>query len=159
MVDEAFSRALSFKARLRSLESQLAAESAKKIAVQQRLDALQVQNRNLQAQFSAVEGRKNVGSRKRLIEDEIRSSKLYQELLRELDCLRGELDKMKRDNLILNEATESGRSKLQRQLKIMLDEAVLVPSRREYYARLIQELNVDTLMLLQRDMRFFDDQN
>lgn len=159
MVDEAFSRALSFKAHMRGLESQLAAERAKTIALEQRLEALQVQNRKFQAQISEFEGRKIIGSKKRLIEDEIRSSKLYQELHGEKERLQSELDKMKKDKLIADEATERGRSKFQHHLETMVDEAVLVPSRREYYARLVKELNVDRLMLLQRDMRFFDDKN
>jgi len=89
----------------------------------------------------------------------MRSSKLYQELRGQKELLQGELDKMKRDKLIADEATERGRSKFQHHLETMLDEAVLAPSRREYYARLVKELNVDKLMLLQRDMRFFDDKN
>lgn len=159
MVDEAFSRATAFKAHMRSLEAQLAAETSKRIAAEQKMGGLELQIRSLLTRIASMEGQKAVGIKKRLVEDEIRISKQYQELLEENDRLRDEQETMKKDKVALSEAAERGKSKLQHQLESMLDEALLLPSRREYYARLVKELNIDTLMLLQRDMKFFDDQN
>ena len=49
-----------------------------------------------------------------------------------------------------------GLAQVQRQLQIMLNEADLLPARREYYERLVNDLDLHALMALLRDMKFVD---
>jgi hypothetical protein len=148
---------VSLHAEIRDLKKALAAEHRARVLAEHNIRYFKEQTESAQLRLAKSDGMKSVGAKRRLLEDQIRSSKLFQDLVSENIRLSQQLESCRHDRSVLQDAMANGRAEVQRQLQIMLNEADLLPARREYYERLVNDLDIHALMALHRDMKFFDD--
>lgn len=148
---------VSLHAEIRDLKKALAAEHRARVLAEHNIRYFKEQSQSAQLRLASSDGLKSVGAKRRLLEDEIRSSKLFQDLEGENTRLSQLVESYRHDRLVHQESMAKGLAQVQRQLQIMLNEADLLPARREYYERLVNDLDLQALMALLRDMKFVDD--
>jgi hypothetical protein len=158
-VSEHQSEAIFWRQRIRSLEVEIKNETAKRIAAENALEHQTEKLRQLEIRISIMEGEKSIDRSGRLKDDEIKRTKIYRSLESLLiklqadnSCLQDLFEKNKRFN-------EMGKIEIQRQVEQILRDALLPKARREYYERLIQEIDTTSLKVLLSNMNFSDDQN
>jgi hypothetical protein len=148
---------VSLQSEIRELKKSVAYEHQARAVAERNVGYFKDQMYAAQKRLAELDGMKSVGAKKKLIEDEIRSSKLFQDLAHEGLQLGQELDRLRQEIALHQEATSKGLSEVQNQLQVMLNEAELTAARREYYERLVNNLDIKALMALHRAMKFFDD--
>jgi hypothetical protein len=142
---------------VRTLQTQVDTEIAKRTAAENNANNLIAELRKLQLKNSELEGRAAVGTSRRLKDDEVLSSKLYKTLLDEVVALRAQVKSLEKERFDYKNAVEAGKDLVKKQLKMALDEGRFSPARREQYERLIKNLDLQTLLILHRSMRFEKD--
>lgn len=148
---------VSLHAEIRDLKKLVAAEHQARTIAEHNLGYIRDQLRIAQERLALMEGKKAIGSRKKLVEHEIRSSKTFQDLENEKIQLTQELDSLSQKSMALHEAMSKGRWEVSKQLLLMIEEANLQPARREHYEALVEGMGIYALMELHRNMRFIDD--
>lgn len=158
-VAEHQSEAIFWRQKIRSLEIEIKNEMAKRIAAENALERQTEKLRQLESRISIIEGEKSINRFGRLKDDEVKRTKIYRSLESSLTKLQTDSSRLQdlfERNTRLN---ETGKIEIQTQVEQILRDAFLPKARREYYERLIREMDTNSLKVLLGNMNFSDDQN
>lgn len=158
-VAENRSEAIFWRQRIRNLEAEIQKETVKRIAAENALQRQSEKLRQFESRISVMEGEKSITRSGRLKEDEIKRATTYKSLESLLTKLQTDSNRLQNLFETNNRLNEAGKVEIQRQVEQILRDALLPKARREYYERLIQEIDTKSLKVLLSNMIFSDDQN